>query len=511
MALTALLAAEGLSKAFGPVKACDAVYLSVAPGEIVALLGENGAGKSTLVKMLFGALQPDAGRIVWQGTPVRLTAPSAARQFGIAMVHQHFSLFEALTVAQNLSLVLDRQPLRQIARDARKVSAAYGLSVNTDALVADLSAGERQRVEIVRCLLEDPRLLIMDEPTSVLTPQEVERLFEILNTLRDEGRSILFISHKLDEVRTLCDRAVILRQGKVVANVDPSRETAASLATAMVGETVRSAAVPGPARRRDVALDVSNLFVPPATALSVALNVPRLTVCQGEVLGIAGIAGNGQAELFGTLSGETTAASGTIMMHGTDATSLGIDARRALGAAFVPEERIGHAADPTLSLADNVILSRHLPADGTTGPLGLLSRPVSRRMAERIIATMDVRAQGTGARAASLSGGNLQKFVVGRELERRPSLLVVNQPTWGVDAGAAVRIHSALSALSADGAAIVLVSQDLDELFALSHTVAVLCDGTLSAPEPAASMTRERVGLMMAGADPRLNEQRLAS
>lgn len=493
-----LLDARHLSKAFGDVKACQEVSLAVPAGEIVALLGENGAGKSTLVKMLFGALTPDSGTISWRGRPVTLTEPADARTLGIAMVHQHFSLFDALTVAENLALVLTDSPVRTLAARARSISDSYGLALDPGALVADLSAGERQRIEIVRCLMQQPDLLIMDEPTSVLTPQEADRLFETLRRLKSEGTSILYISHKLDEVRALCDRAVILRAGRVVGEVDPRRETAASLAAAMIGEAVSDVTAP-PAQLGDVALRLTQIARPAETELSVPLSIDTLVVHRGEILGVAGIAGNGQAEFFAALSGETTGGEGGIELLGVDAKELGIEARRSLGAAFIPEERLGHGAAPHLSLADNVLLSRHAARDGTVSAGGFLRSSRTRSTAKRVIDAMDVRTPGPDAAAGALSGGNLQKFVVGRELDRAPQLLVVNQPTWGVDAGAAARIRQGLLDRAAAGAAVIVISQDLDELFALSHRMAVLAGGRLSDAYETASLGREDVGLMMAG------------
>lgn len=498
---TPLLDAAQLSKSFGPVRACADVSLRIGEGEIVALLGENGAGKSTFVKMLFGALQPDAGTISWRGRTVSLREPADARRLGITMVHQHFSLFDALTVAENLALVLRHTGLRTLSERARTIAQHYGLSLDPAALVADLSAGERQRVEIVRCLMQEPKLLIMDEPTSVLTPQEAERLFRTLRALKEEGCSVLYISHKLEEVRALCDRAVILRGGRVSAEVDPAKESAQSLAAAMTGTEVSPVSA-GEAEQGEVILAASGITRRGETDLSVSLKVERLEARAGEIVGIAGIAGNGQSELFALLSGEARVQDGALSFLGSDATMEGIAARRRRGAAFVPEERLGHAAAPHLPLPDNVLLSRHTAADGTVSGVGLLHPGAARRVAQRIIGAMDVRAPAPTARAAALSGGNLQKFVVGRELDREPRLLVVNQPTWGVDAGAAARIREGLVARAADGAAVIVISQDLDELFALSHRLAVLFEGRLSEARPTRELTRESVGMMMAGAAP---------
>ncbi|UOM33146.1 ABC transporter ATP-binding protein [Acuticoccus sp. I52.16.1] len=498
-----LLEILDITKSFGALKANDHVSLKLGEGEIVALLGENGAGKSSLVKMLFGALQPDSGTILWRDKETAIPDPAAARALGISMVHQHFSLFEAFTVEENIALGLPDMPRAGLADKARELSAAYGLPLDPTALVADLSVGERQRIEIVRCLLQNPTLVIMDEPTSVLTPQEVERLFGTLRQLKAEGRTVVYISHKLEEVRDLCERAVILRHGRVVETCDPRERSAAELASAMVGgaiaDVARGGGTPGAA-----ILAVRDLDQASAGTFGTALQGIELEVRAGEVVGIAGIAGNGQGELFAILSGETLAnRADAITIDGEPVGRLGIDARRRRGAAFVPEERLGHGAVPAFDLADNALVSRHRPADGTAGPAGVLRHGMARRLAARVIRAMDVRTPGTHATAGSLSGGNLQKFVVGRELDARPKLLVVDQPTWGVDAGASANIRQALIDLAAAGAAVLVVSQDLDELFEIADRIAVICAGRLSPARPAGALTREAIGLLMAGAAPR--------
>ncbi|MBJ3774667.1 ABC transporter ATP-binding protein [Acuticoccus mangrovi] len=499
-----LLSTDRLTKTFGALTACDGISIRLGEGEIVALLGENGAGKSTLVKMLFGALQPDSGGIAWKGENVALTEPRLARRLGIGMVHQHFSLFEAFTVAENIALVLGEEKMSGLAARARTLSEDYGLPLDPGALVADLSVGERQRIEIVRCLLQNPTLVIMDEPTSVLTPQEADRLFVTLRKLKAEGRTVLYISHKLEEVRALCDRAVVMRAGRVVAEVDPKAETAASLAAAMVGGEVPAVSQrAAPAADAPVALAINHLDHPSDRPFGVSLADVSLTVLAGEVVGIAGMAGNGQGELFECLSGEVALRgdAGEVSILGTVAAPLGVDARRRLGAAFVPEERLGHATAPSLDLTDNIILARHQRRDRTVGPLGLLHKGAARRAMRRIVEAMDVRGAADDPPARALSGGNLQKYVVGRELDWSPRLLVINQPTWGVDAGAAANIRQAILDLAASGAGVLVISQDLDELFLLADRIAVISEGRLSTPAPVASLTREAVGLLMGGAE----------
>lgn len=502
-----LLEVRGLTKIFGSLTACDHIDLTIAKGEIHALLGENGAGKSTLVKMLFGSLEPHSGEIRWKAEPVRISNPHAARRLGIGMVFQHFSLFEALTAAENIALSLDDDsPIGATAAKARALSYSYGLPLDPHSLVGDLSVGERQRIEIIRCLLQTPELIILDEPTSVLTPQEADKLFETLERLRGEGKSILYISHRLEEVKRICDRATVLRHGKVVGHTDPRKETAASLARMMVGNEVQ-AIVRAPvesALQAETLLEIRNLNRPPATPFSIPLREINLSVRAGEVIGIAGVAGNGQGELFEAVSGEALQKQAdTIRIRGKDAGRLGISARRKLGAAFVPEERLGHGAAPRMKLSDNLLLSRHATdAKAYLGPGGLIRTGAISAAAQRIIAAMDVRKSAPDPEAASLSGGNLQKFIIGRELDRQPSVMIVNQPTWGVDAGAAARIRQALIELARNGAAVLVISQDLDELFEISDAIAVMHNGELSRPLPRAEATFERIGLLMGGAEP---------
>ncbi len=494
----ALLAVDGVTKAYPGVVANDHVSFSVAPGEVHALLGENGAGKSTLVKMIYGLVRPDSGTMTWNGVPYEPATPHYARQTGVAMVFQHFSLFEALNVAENVALGMeDPPPMRQLADRIRDVSEKYGLPLDPDRLVGELSAGERQRVEIIRCLLQDPKLLIMDEPTSVLTPQEVGILFETLRRLSAEGTAILYISHKLEEIRTLCDEATILRLGKVVGNANPREKTARELAEMMVGQTLqiptRDAGEPGP-----VVLEIAGLSVASSNPFGTSLKDVKLEVRAGEVVGIGGVAGNGQDELLAALSGELAAPSGAIRLKGAEIGHLGPNARRQEGLLSAPEERLGHAAAPDMSLTENALLTGVIRE--RLANRGFIDWGKSRRFAETIIEKFDVRTPGPNNAARSLSGGNLQKFVIGREVLQRPDVLVVNQPTWGVDASAAADIRQALLDLAKNGTAIVCISQDLDELMEISDRFAALNEGRLSEPRPAKGLTIEEIGLMMGGA-----------
>jgi simple sugar transport system ATP-binding protein len=498
-----LLSVRGLTKLFGSFAACSQIDLDIAPGEIHALLGENGAGKSTLVKMLFGVLQPSAGQILWNGQPVTIGSPGEARTLGVGMVFQHFSLFEALTVGENIALSLDPKiSLAQISDEAASLSKAYGLPLDPKAHVADLSVGERQRIEIVRALLQNPKLVILDEPTSVLTPQEADRLFETLFKLRTEGRSVLYISHRLEEVRRICDRATVLRHGKVTGACDPKQETPASLARMMVGadiaEVHRDTIAVG-----EVRLEVTALSVPARTPFGVSLKDISMNVRAGEVLAIAGVAGNGQGELFDALSGEHTVPHAeAIRIRGRGVGQTGINGRRLLGAGFVPEERHGHGAVTGMPLSDNLLLARSQSdrkAFLAGGLFSVIRHSAVRAAARRVCQVMDVRKSGDDPAAGALSGGNLQKFIVGRELDRQPALLIVNQPTWGVDAGAASRIRQALIDLAKAGSAVVVISQDLDEIFEVATNIAVISEGRLSDPYPAGTLTLEHVGLLMGG------------
>ncbi|WP_375689268.1 ABC transporter ATP-binding protein [Pseudooceanicola sp. LIPI14-2-Ac024] len=493
-----LLSIRGLTKAYPGVVANDDVSFDIGRGEVHALLGENGAGKSTLVKMIYGLVKPDAGEMVLGGAAYAPAEPQAARAAGVAMVFQHFSLFDALNVAENIALGMANPPkMRDLATRIRDVSEQYGLPLDPYRTVGDLSAGERQRVEIVRCLLQDPKLLIMDEPTSVLTPQEVEILFATLRKLSAEGTAILYISHKLEEIRALCDEATILRLGKKVATCTPRDTTARAMAELMVGAELhvpeRAEKAPGPVR-----LELKGLSVASPSQFGTSLKAVTLSVRGGEVLGLAGVAGNGQDELLAALSGEITSAPGMVVFEGQEIGAKGPTARRRLGLLTAPEERLGHAAAPDMSLTENALLTG-AEREGLMSH-GFLNWGKARDFAKVIIERFDVRTPGTENAARSLSGGNLQKFVIGREVLQRPEVLVVNQPTWGVDAAAAATIRQALLDLAAGGTAVIVISQDLDELMEVSDRFAALNEGRLSDVVPAKGLTVEQIGLMMGGA-----------
>ncbi len=493
-----LLSLRGLTKAYPGVVANDDVSFDIRVGEIHALLGENGAGKSTLVKMIYGLVKPDRGEMTLGGAPYAPAEPKAARAAGVSMVFQHFSLFEALSVAENVALGMENPPrTRDLAVRIRDVSETYGLPLDPDRVVGTLSAGERQRVEIIRCLLQDPRLLIMDEPTSVLTPQEVQVLFATLRKLSSEGTAILYISHKLEEIRSLCDHATILRLGRKVATCTPSESSARELGELMVGTTF-AAPVARDHAPGDLLIEVADLSLPAPGAFGTPLRGISFEVRAGEILGLGGVAGNGQDELLAALSGETASRPGSITLRGRDISRAGPTARRDAGLLSGPEERLGHAAAPAMSLTENAVLTAARREGLVSG--GFVDWQKARAFAERVINAFDVRTPSAATAARALSGGNLQKFVIGREILQRPDVLVVNQPTWGVDAAAAAAIRQALLDLAAKGAAIIVISQDLDELIEVSDRFGALNEGRLSTLRHVADLDMEQIGLMMGGA-----------
>ena len=493
-----LLQLSGVSKRYGGVQANSGIDLSVDAGTIHAILGENGAGKSTLMKLIYGVERPDEGQVFWQGGAVALSSPSDARRLGIGMVFQHFSLFETLSVVQNMALIVPGSRT-ELATRIRDLGAAFGLSVDPQAMVHSLSVGERQRVEIIRCLLLNPKLLILDEPTSVLPPQSVALLFDTLRALRAKGMAILFISHKLEEIRELCDCATILRQGKVTARLDPREGTAHELATLMIGRPMPPPVHPTPHGLGEERLALSNLTFANEDPFGVSLKDVSLSVRGGEILGIAGISGNGQQELAALISGEIALKSvaSAVTLMGQPVGNLGAAARRKRGLAFVPEDRLGRGAVPDMSLADNALLTAH--SRGLVQN-GFINRKAERAFTADCIARFDVRTAGPQAEAGSLSGGNLQKFIMGREMMLEPSVLLVAQPTWGVDIGAASEIRQRLVAMRNAGAAIVVISEEIDELFEICDRLQVLHKGHLSPSQDVAATSVEQIGTYMIGA-----------
>jgi ABC-type uncharacterized transport system ATPase subunit len=485
-----------ITKRYPAVVANSDVSLIVQPGETHAVLGENGAGKSTLMKIIYGAVKPDEGSVMFNGAPVHIRNPQEARALGISMVFQHFSLFDTLTVAENVWLGLSRRlTLGEVTHSITAKAAEYGLDIDPTRPVHTLSVGEMQRVEIIRALLTNPQLLILDEPTSVLTPQAVEKLFVVLKKLASEGCSILYISHKLHEIRELCSACTVLRGGKVTGVCNPRQESNASLSRLMIGAEPPALEHHG-VKTGDTVLRVNRLSLAREDQFGVDLEAVSMQVRAGEVVGIAGVSGNGQRELLYALSGEDTRAEpAMIQVFGQDAARFGPGRRRALGVHFVPEERLGRGAVPTLGLAHNLILTR----TDAIGRSGWIDARALRAQAQGIIARFNVKAGGPDAAAKSLSGGNLQKFIVGREIDANPKLLIVSQPTWGVDVGAAAQIRGEILALRDAGCAVLVVSEELDELFEISDRLHVIAKGRLSPPVERAQASVAQIGEWMSG------------
>jgi simple sugar transport system ATP-binding protein len=441
-------------------------------------------------------VRPDEGEMLWNGQPVTIRNPHEARRLGISMVFQHFSLFDSLTAAENVWLGLEKGPsLAEVTRRIVEVAGAYGLDVDPLRPVHSLSVGERQRVEIVRALLTKPQLLILDEPTSVLTPQAVDKLFVTLRQLAGEGCSILYISHKLDEIRALCHHCTVLGGGRVTGEVDPTQETNASLSRLMIGAeppTLQRAA----AHVGDVVLKVQSLSLPAQDPFGTSLDRIGFEVRAGEIVGIAGVSGNGQQELMAALSGEDARAEPhAVELFQRAIGNLSPAVRRKRGLHFVPEERLGRGAVPSLSLAQNSLLTRK----EAVSRLGWISTRQVDALAQRLIARFKVKAGGPQAAAKSLSGGNLQKYIVGREIDAKPRLLIVSQPTWGVDVGAAAQIHAELLKLRDEGCAVLVVSEELDELFEICDRLHVVARGRLSPSVAVAKTDVETIGQWMSG------------
>ena len=490
------LSLTNITKRYPGVVANRSVSLSVKPGEAHAVLGENGAGKSTLMKIIYGAVKPDEGAIQYNGQAVQIRNPQQARALGISMVFQHFSLFDTLSVAENVWLGLDPSfSLAQVSARISAKAAEYGLDIDPSRPVHTLSVGEMQRVEIIRALLTEPKLLILDEPTSVLTPQAVDKLFVVLKKLVSQGCSLLYISHKLHEVRELCSACTVLRGGEVTGVCDPREESNASLSRMMIG------AEPPALQHQDrtpgaVWFEARHLSLNKEDQFGVNLVDINVQVRAGEVVGIAGVSGNGQRELLYALSGEDTRpAPDAVHLNGQAVGHVGPNPRRQAGLHFVPEERLGRGAVPSLSLSHNMLLTRSEAISSS----GWIDTQMLQTQAQKIIQQFKVKANGAQAPAQSLSGGNLQKFIVGREIDAKPKVLLVSQPTWGVDVGAAAQIRAELLALRDAGCAVLVVSEELDELFEISDRLYVMANGKLSPAIQRKDATVAQMGEWMSG------------
>jgi simple sugar transport system ATP-binding protein len=502
-AAVAALELRGITKRFPGVVANDGVDFSAAAGEVHALLGENGAGKSTLSNIVTGLYRADEGEILLAGRPVRFDSPREAIDAGIFMVHQHFRLVTPFTVAENVVLGDHRDEGRRflvhprsIERRVEEIGRRYGLDLDPRARIWQLAVGEQQRVEIVKALYREARILILDEPTAVLTPQEAETLFATLRAMAAEGRTVIFISHKLHEVVAVADRVTILRGGRSVATVPVAEATPRSLASLMVGRDVE-----GP--RRDTrgsaggtVLEVRDLWVPGDRGAP-AVRGLSLAVRAGEVVGIAGVAGNGQRELAEAISGMRAPASGEIAVGERRLPAGDPRAAIAAGVAHVPEDRLGTGVAPSLSIASNVVLKTYRRRPFTHGPF--LRGKTIRERARELILRYDVRGAEPGLPARQLSGGNLQKVVLGREFQGEPKLLIAASPTRGLDVGAIETVHRYLREAAARGVGIVLISEDLDEILALADRVAVMYEGRVVGELDAETASIDEIGLLMAG------------
>ncbi|MFO7173157.1 MAG: ABC transporter ATP-binding protein [Bacillota bacterium] len=505
-----ILEMRGITKRFGPVVANDGIDLEVREGEIHALLGENGAGKTTLMNILYGLYQPDAGEIRYKGQPVTITDPNRAIALGIGMVHQHFMLIPPFTVAENI--VLGHEPGSRTRLDragavekVRALSQEFGLKVDPTARVENISVGMQQRVEILKALYRGAELLILDEPTAVLTPQEVQELIGIMRRLVQQGRTIIFITHKLKEVLRIADRVTVIRQGRNVATLDISGRgapgpvsppTEAELAALMVGRAVSLQVEKGPAKPGEPVLEVEGLECLGPRGLP-ALKGVSLTLRAGEILGIAGVDGNGQTELVECLTGLRRPTAGRIRLRGQDITRLPVRKRFELGLAHIPEDRQKRGLVLDFTVAENAILGRHYRSPYCR--LGAMAWQQVTAHAQRLIRDFDIRPPLPGTRAGALSGGNQQKLIVAREIDKEPVVLIAAQPTRGVDVGAIEAIHRRLVAERDRGRAVLLVSLELDEILALSDRIAVMYEGRIVAEMPAEEATEETLGLLMAG------------
>jgi general nucleoside transport system ATP-binding protein len=511
MSETPVLEAHGLTKRFPGVIANDEVNLTLMKGEVLALLGENGAGKTTLMNMLYGLYHPDEGEIRINGQVVQFNSPKDAIAAGIGMVHQHFMLVPVMSVTENIMLGLEetrgtlsvlpllaRLDRKRVAARVQALSREYNLALNPNNLIKDLPVGIQQRVEIIKALYRHADILILDEPTAVLTPQEAEELFTIIRNLTREGVSVIFISHKLKEVLALADRITVLRGGRSVGTVLPAEATEASLAELMVGRKVILQVDKGEAHPGDTVLKVQNVVVKDDRGEQTVKGV-SLEVYAGEILGIAGVQGNGQRELVETLTGLRSLQEGQVFLGDQEITGFLPRQVTELGVAHIPEDREKHGLVKNYSISDNLVLNQYYRPPFARGPV--LDRVQIDQFSRELVKKYDVRTPSIETPAGSLSGGNKQKVIVAREFFRPVQLLIANQPTRGIDVGSIEFIHKQIVAQRDEGVAVLLVSAELDEVLSLADRVAVMFDGRIVKTLPISEATRERVGLLMAGAE----------
>ena len=504
-----VLEARGVTKRFPGVLANDAVDLTLRRGEVHCLLGENGAGKSTLMNVIFGLYQPDAGELLVEGEPVRFRSSADAIAQGIGMVHQHFQLVQAFTVAENVILgeELRRGPMLDLDEARKRIaalSADFGITVDPSALVQDLSVGQQQRVELLKALFRDASILILDEPTAVLTPGEVDEFFEVVESLTARGKSIIFITHKLREVLAVADRITVIRHGKVVGSADPHEATPAQLASLMVGREIILSIDKEPATPGDATLQVRNLDVADDRGYAAVTDL-SFDVRAGEILGLAGVEGNGQRELVEAITGMRPKLGGTVSLDGVDLTHASPRMVDEMGVGHVPEDRNKHGLVESFTIADNLVLN-------TYGHKPFARRFIrqTRKIDEQaldLVKRYDVRTSGIHNQASTLSGGNQQKVIIARELSGEPRLLVVAQPTRGLDVGSIEFIHRRIVEMRDAGAAVLLVSAELDEIFSLSDRIGVLFRGRLVGDYPRVDASRETVGCLMASGEVEPSEE----
>ncbi len=493
-----------ITKRFPGIIANDNITLQLKRGEVHALLGENGAGKSTLMSVLFGLYQPEEGEIHKDGKKVEIKDPNDANALGIGMVHQHFKLVECFSVLENIILGVETTKAGLLQKEAARkrvmeLSEKYGLSVDPEALIEDITVGMQQRTEILKMLYRDNEILIFDEPTAVLTPQEIQELMEIMKNLAAEGKSILFITHKLGEIMQVADRCSVLRKGKYIGTVEIKDTTPEKLSAMMVGRDVNFVVEKKPAKPGDVILDIQGMTVASRHHKNNAVNNVSFQVKRGEIVCVAGIDGNGQTELVYGLSGLESLKSGKIIMNGEDITHMSIRNRLTSGMSHIPEDRHKHGLVLDYSLEDNIVLQRYFEPEFTS-KFGFLKRKEIRKYANRLIEQYDVRSgQGAVTKARSMSGGNQQKAIIAREIDKNPELLVAVQPTRGLDVGAIEYIHKQLVAQRDAGKGVLLISLELDEVMNVSDRILVMYEGEIVGEFDPKNVTVEELGLYMAG------------